>query len=291
MAYCFSLASAKEAISDEAAPPKTASPTVASVDYCADQYVLGLAGQSQILAVSHEAQSSYAYFNQRAQNHRTIRGSAEEILKLQPDVTIRSWRGSQATDTLFKKAGINSVIVPYASTPEGVFESTLKIAEALGQNSTLNDYVNQQKIRYSALQNASRSTLKALYVTSSGYTGGSGTFVDKVLKLSGFESAAEVYGIVGWSSLPLEKMTRSKPDVIIASFFDLGTIRSQWSFGKSDYLAHLIENTPTIMVPSKYLSCNGMFFVEAAYYIRAQAVGKNLIGSPRKSQTIPQDKP
>lgn len=271
------LAPVPEVYAKEPTPLEHSAPNVVSVDYCADQYVLGLADQSQIIAVSNEAVKPYAYFNDRAQNYRTIRGSAEEILNLKPDVTIRSWRGSRATDALFEKAGIKSVIVPYASTPDGIFESTLKIVEALGQNPAVHTYVAQQKARYTWLKQAPRSRLKALYVTPSGYTAGIGTSVDQIIRLSGFEAAAKDYNMVGWGSLPLEQMTRTKPDVIIASFFDLGTIPSRWSAGKSGYLVRLLANTPTIIVPSKYLSCNGMFFVEAADYIRTQAIQKNLI--------------
>ena len=66
-------------------PTAALEPRVVSLDYCADQYVLGLADPDQVLAVSDHADDRHSYLRDAAQGVPQLRDDAEDVLALRPD--------------------------------------------------------------------------------------------------------------------------------------------------------------------------------------------------------------
>ena len=144
-----------------------------------------------------------------------------------------------------------------------------------------------RKQRLSHLKTLKNTPLKALYVTVGGFTAGTDTFVDDIIKSAGFQSKAGDYNIKYWAPVPVEKVVQSPPDVIIGSFFDLPTPSSHWSLTRHPYVSNMFKNLPTIMVPSSFLSCNGLFFVDSAEFIRSEAASLGLIEPFEVIKTAP----
>lgn len=70
----------------------------------------------------------------------------------------------------------------------------------------------------------------------------------------------------------------SSPDFVVATFFgDPDVHVSHWSGGRHGVYKRLMGDLPTIHVPSRYLSCSGAFAVDAAEFIRSEAVTLGLI--------------
>jgi iron complex transport system substrate-binding protein len=130
-----------------------------------------------------------------------------------------------------------------------------------------------------ALSNKGRSPLVAAYITPGGVTAGSGTTVGTMIDLAGFEGIGKHYEIAGWGALPLERFIVDPPDILIASFFDLPSAKvSHWSLARHARVNKMLEEIPTIYVPGRYLSCGGLFSVDAAEFIRSEALRLDLIG-------------
>lgn len=247
-------------------------------DFCADQMVLAFADRGQILALSKDAQGPHSFFAKRAVGLPTSPGSAEDILWLRPDLVIRSWGGDLATDALFARTGIDILQPPYAFTFEMSLQNFKDAAERLGVPEAGAAFMADYQARYAALEAASPIPLKAVYMTPSGFTAGEGTSVDKIVRLSGFQPAAQDFDLKGWGPLPLEKLVLSPPEVVIGSFFEEGAVHvSHWSSGRHGVFRGLIGDLPTIMVPSRFMSCSGPFAVDAAEFIRAEARRLGLI--------------
>ncbi|UTW55928.1 ABC transporter substrate-binding protein [Kordiimonas sp. SCSIO 12610] len=243
-----------------------------STDYCADQFVLALADKSQIKAVSKEALDAHSFHRDRARYVPTFGGSAEEILMQESDTVVWSWRGGANVNKLFARTGTTAVQVDYALSADDVFRNVSKIAGALGKVAEGEVMITDYKARLLTLKGMPKTKLKAVYVTQGGFTAGLGTFVDNVIKLSGFDTVADEMKINSWQPVPLEALVLNPPDVIIGSFFDLTTsAKSQWGLTRHPLLNKMMQEIPTILVPSKYLSCNGFFFVDGAEYIREEA--------------------
>ncbi len=255
--------------------------TISTVDYCADQYVLAVAERSQLKTLSKRSLEVFSFHREEAKGIPQNTGSAEEIISYHADVNIRHWGGSASTDVLFKRAGINSVKLDYAVTQDAVFKNIRKLAKAIGKAETAEAIISRTETRLQKLRSQPRAVGKAVYITPSGFTAGANTYVNDVITSAGFNTMAEDLGIHSWATLPLESLVLNKPDVVIASFYDLPeTSVSNWSISKHPYIKRLLKDTPTIIVPSKYLSCNAIFFADAVEFIRSEGEKLNLYPQP-----------
>lgn len=253
------------------------SPTVASMDYCADQYVLALADGNQIVGLSSEATSVYSFFSDKAKGIPKLRGTSEEILATKPDAVLRHWQGSPKIDALFERAGIQALNIPFASSPEDALQSLINFGDKIGRGDQARAFVNERMEMRSNLKTKTITTLKALYVTPSGYTAGTNTSVNAIVNEAGLATIAEDYALQGWQPLPLEAIARTKPDLIITSYFELPRPASRWSLSQSQLVNQLLEELPVISLPASMLSCNGLFDIDAATFIRAEAAKLGLL--------------
>lgn len=255
-------------------------PSVMSLDFCADQYVLAFSEPEDIVAVSYEAADVNSFFANRAAGLSITSGSLEEVLLRKPELVVRTWRGSMAGDAMAARLGTDTFQPPYAMSQADNLKNLISAAKVLGGGAKADAMVADYEARWAKLKDAPKSKLRAVYMTPSGFTAGEGTFVDDIIQLAGFETVAKDAGMHGWVPLPLEKMIMDPPDVVIGSFFNEGTVHiSHWSGGRHGAYTKMIDDLPTIMVPSRYLSCSGAFFVDAAEYIRAEAARLGLVGA------------
>jgi len=249
----------------------SAGPTVAGLDFCADQYVLAFANRSDIVAVSRDTHGPSSYYRNRAAGLPVLQGGAEELLMLRPDVLVRSWSGSAAMDQRFDRVGITAYQPPYALSFEANLKNFADVAALLGHEAEGEAFMADYMARYRALQQAAPIPLKAVYMTPSGFTAGRGSSVDDVIRLAGLDPIAEDLGLNGWGPLPLEQLVITPPDVVIGSFFEEGAVHvSNWSSGRNTVFRDLVADVPSIMVPSGMMSCGGAFMVDAAEFIRAE---------------------
>lgn len=253
-------------------------PRVVSLDYCADQYVLAVADRAQILALSLEADHVHSFYRDRAVGLPKVRAEAESVLALRPDLVIRNWGGDPRMIKLLERAGISVLSADYGSGPEVMFANLNRFAKAMDRADAARSLIAQTRMNLAAASGAPLSGLSAAYVAPGGITAGTGTFVDEIIVAAGFDSSAARLGLEGWRPLPLEALVQDPPDVIIASFFDLKQARaSNWSIARHARVRKMLERTPTLYVPGRYFSCNGLFFADTVSFIRTQARAAGLV--------------
>ena len=252
-------------------------PSVVSVDYCADQYVLALADRRQIAGVSARATREFSFYRDRAEGLPVVAATAEGVLDRAPDLVVRFWGGNRRMVAMLERVGIAAVNVTYGIDDTTIAGNLRAVGAALGQPDVAAAHIAERTARISALKQSGPLGLRALYLTPSGTTGGAGTDVDAMLSLAGLENLAVDLGYAGWRTVSLEALIRSPPDLFIGSFFDDSAVaRSSWSVARHGRLADLMERIPTIAVPGRYLSCSGLFSVQAAEYIRGALADMNV---------------
>ncbi len=258
-------------------------PRVVSLDYCADQYVLAVADPAQVLALSLEATHVHSFYRGRAKGLPVTRADAESVLALGPDLVIRNWGGDPRMISLLGRAGIKVMTAAYGSGPDVMFANLRRFAGAMGRTEEAEALIVRTRANLEAVTGAPRLGLTAAYVAPGGITAGAGTFVDEIIDAVGFETSASKFGLEGWRPLPLEVLVADPPDVIIASFFDLKQARaSNWSVARHARVREMLETTPTIYVPGRYFSCNGLFFADTVALIRSEAARAGLVAAPTR---------
>ena len=247
-------------------------PSVASLDYCADQYILALANDHQIKALSPEARMSHSFYRVRAMDKPLFKATTEDVLLLKPDMVLRSWNGTPQTLNMIKEHGIPVHTVTYGEDINSFFNTMLTFGTLLNQTARAQALVEDYRKRLSNLKNAPKLNLTATYITSFGFTAGTDTYINEIIELAGLKTTAQTAGIKQWQALPLEQFLINPPDVIIGGFFDAeDPTPSNWSFMRHPQFAKKFEDIPTIMVSGGLLSCGGTFLIDAAEYIRAKA--------------------
>lgn len=252
-------------------------PQAVSLDYCADQFILSLADPAQIMALTTDATEAHSYYRKKAKGLPQFHTTSEEVLHMKPDIVIRSWGGSRMLP-LLAGANIPVATTEYGSNPEILYDNMRLIGTALGQSERADRMIKDHQSRMTDLhdnqENFSVSGHKprAAYIAPGGITAGKDTFIDNIIRLAGLQPISEELGLVGWQPLPLEALVNNPPDIIIGSFFDMDNVHiSNWSLTRHSHIKKMIDAIPTIMVPGRYLSCNGFFSMDAAEYIHAEA--------------------
>lgn len=225
------------------------------------------------MALSRDATKSHSFYAEQAQGIPKFGSSAEEVLHMNPDLVVRYWGGRKFLDVL-KKAHIPVASPLYGNGSATLYKNLRLVGKALGQEQRAETMIVEHQQRYEALRGKPKMALRAAYITPGGTTAGVGTFVDDTLRLAGLQSVAAEFGLRGWQDFPLEALVQNPPDIIIGSFFDLENPRvANWSIARHKRIQKMMVEIPTILVPGRYLSCNGIFTLEAAEYIR-KMVGK-----------------
>lgn len=250
---------------------QAAGPSVASLDFCADQYVLALADADQIVGVSPHAETEFSYLAEKAAGIPKIRPTAEEILVLQPDAVVRLWGGGYGAKDTLERYGIPVVQVSLAVTLEETKANLLAVGAALGHLDRAEDIAANLETRIAAIQSVPEEERPvALYVTPSGTTSGRGTFIHEMMLTAGVNNMSANLGTSPWHPVNLEALALDPPDMIVAGFYDLRSGKlSNWSLSRHEFLRRQGDIRPVAQIPSREIACAAWFVVDAIEEIAA----------------------
>lgn len=241
-------------------PDPPASPQrIVSLDYCADQFVLGLADRRQIAALSPHAEDDYAFFRSAAAGLPKAAPRLEEVLALDPDLVVRTYGGGLAIEDQLQRLGVPVLELGFADDFEGVAEATEAAGAAFGHPARGQALAaDLLKLR---TRTAAPGSPRALYVTPGGATAGSGVLIDHVFAAAGLRNAVAA---PGWPALPLEAIAADPPDLIIVAFYGsaFGALNN-WSEAQHPVMARLMETRPVIALEASHVACGGWFISEA----------------------------
>lgn len=246
---------------DEASRPMR----IVSLDYCADQYVLKLADEDQILAISPDGVKGFSYMREEAVGVPTVRPVAEDVLLLKPDLVVRSYGGGPNAEAFFERAGVPVLTVGWTSNVDteevGSVPSLIQhMADGLGQSARGRQLVKDFSARLAAVDKRTDGET-ALYLTPAGVTTGPGAMVHEMLVAAGFTNFQEQ---PGWRSIPLERLAYERPDVIAAAFFDQRTNHpDSWSPMNHPVAERNMDELPVVPLKGAWTACGGWFILDA----------------------------
>lgn len=237
-----------------AAPPR-----VASLDQCADQYVLALSPPASIAGVSPRADDPDSRLRARARDIAKLRPTLEAVLMARPEVVVRYWGGDPRLMARLEDRGVQVVQIDDATDFAGIRANVRQVAAALEQVAAGERLVAQMDARLAAAAGAAAAPRgEALYLTAGGFTAGPGTLIDAILGAAGFANAAEP----GFAPVSVERIALTPPVRFVLGFFEL--MRADWRGpGRHPVVQRAAARVPTARLPGELLGCPAWFAGEA----------------------------
>lgn len=225
---------------------------VVSIDFCADQMVLGLLPKDRIRAVSFEADSDAAFSAPRATGLLKLRPQLEDIVALRPAIVVRSYGGTPRIDRQLEAMGIRVVQLGFPASLADARADVLRVGSELGADGQARRLVaGFDRDLASAEGDAVKGS--ALYVTPGDVTTGPGSLVAEAMGAAGYRPYRAA---PGWGSLPLEAMVRQPPDMVFRAFFDSPRYQQDhWTSSRHPIIAKAARVAGDVEVPGAWLAC------------------------------------
>jgi len=233
-----------------------AAPRIVSLDECADQYVLGLAPRSDIVAVSDRATLADSWFRDRVQGLPQVRPSLESVLALHPSVVVRTWQGDARLMLKLKQYGIKVISINDIVTYSDARAELLRVGHELDEDASALIEVHRFDDALEDVRNIGHDR-RVLYYTPSGYSLGGDTLVADMMRRLGFRMATKDRGAFYGSPEVVLGMT---PDVFALAFYD-DPYAMRRAPGRNPLVRAKIAATPHFSIPARALLCSAWFSV------------------------------
>lgn len=237
---------------------------VLSLDQCADQYVLALVPDAT-LALSPRADDPDSWLRNAATGHRQVRPTLEAAIGFRPDVVVRSWGGDQRLLRHLEQRGRRVVALSDANDFEAIRNNIRMVANELAVPERGEVLIQGMDERLSRARSAPVARGSALYLTAGGFTAGTGTLMDAMLRAAGFKNAASR---PGFGPVSVERIALSPPARFVLGFFD--QVRADWRGpGRHPVVRKAAGGRTVARLPAAVLTCPAWFAADGVATISA----------------------
>lgn len=237
---------------------------IVSLNLCTDQILLQLVPRERIVALSWLSQNpESAALYREAQGLRTVRGNAEEVLALQPDLVLVGSVTTRHTTRLLREFGIEVLALPGADSFAQVREQIRTVAQAVGDAARGEMVVAAMEAREGEL----RATLAVRKGTatpywSGGRSAGANTLYNDILHAGGYVNGGTKAGLNGYGALPLERLIAQTPDLLLGNDYKRGVATLGSRFLQHPALLGL--GAKSVTLPSRLTICGGPWNLDAS---------------------------
>ncbi|WP_299004299.1 ABC transporter substrate-binding protein [uncultured Caulobacter sp.] len=238
-----------------------AAPRVMSLDSCADQYVLALAPRDSIVGLSHRAVSRDSYMRSAAAGLPLRRATFESLVAARPQVVVRLWGGDARLAKALEKKGVTTVTLDDAADFQGLRVNVRKVAAALGRRAEGEAIVSRMDAQLARAAGAGKGR-SALYLTPGGFTAGSGTLIDAMLKAAGYANASKA---PYFAPVSLEGLVMTPPTAVVLGLFDMARAGAdRWGPGRHAALQRVVATRTVASLPASVVGCPAWFAADGA---------------------------
>ena len=241
---------------------------IVSLNLCADQLVLALADREQIAGLTRYAgdpQMSAAAASSRGLP--ILRGSAEEIVAIRPDLVIGMPARRSPAIAVLKAHKYPALDIKSPDSYAAILRSIRDVASAVGHPERGEALVSRMNRELVGLPRARRPVVAAYYQRR-GYMTGTRTLIDDLMNRVGVTNLAGKLGRPALSQVSLEEMAAARPDFLIV---DTATDKV---VDEGTAMMHhpVLGGISRIGIPQAWTVCGGPAYVKAA---RALATAVN----------------
>ena len=249
-----------------AATPPARPQRIVSLNLCADQYLMALADPGQIAALTQLARDPAMSAGARqAARLPVIRGSAEEVLALRPDLLIAP--PFRQRDTIARLSGrhVATLDLPPADSFLDIVRQIREVATAIGRPERGEALILRLNARLARVPRI-RTPKVAAYYQRRGFLTGTGTLVDELMRRVGLTNLAARLGTSGLGRLSVEQMALARPDYLIVE-----TATDRITDQGTEMLHHpVLGSIPRLRLPEAWTVCGGPAYVLAAESLARQ---------------------
>jgi len=252
-----------------ATPASAKAERIVSLNLCADQILLELADPERIAALSFVARDPYlSYHAAEAKRFPVVRGSADEVLLLQPDIVLAGTMSTRSTVSLLRRLGVPVIELTVAASLAEVRDQIRQIGSAIGEQVRAEALIATLDARLAAVAPLAGSArpVAAVYQTN-GHTIGAPSLIDDLLSQAGLVNLAPLVGLGVGGYLSLERLLAADPDVLLMEQYWPGAASLGQTLLRHPALKHAIAQRPTVFVPSRLWICGGAFLAEAVAFL------------------------
>jgi iron complex transport system substrate-binding protein len=215
----FAVASLQLALPHPWLPAHAEAPRrIVSINLCTDQLALALAEPERIVALGRFARrTDMSFMAEAARGIPQVRGSAEEVLRLRPDLVLAGAFSGRATRAALVTHGIQ---VETFAPPRSITEARAEIVRAgelIGAQQKAAALLAEIGKAVAEATTAAHGQVRrtALPLQRRGFASGRDTLVSSALEIAGLTNAADTLSIGSIARAPLEAIVKLKPDVLV----------------------------------------------------------------------------
>ncbi|WP_072386346.1 ABC transporter substrate-binding protein [Hyphomicrobium sp. CS1BSMeth3] len=192
---------------------------IVSLNLCTDILLFDLVAPERIAALSPSANDPRASpIAERVQPIRRIRGEAEEVLSLSPDLVLAAEFTAPATISMLERLKLRVVKIPMAQDIAGVRTSLLRVAEATGDTEKARAAIAAFDARLARARAASapeEGRPSAVIYQINGIVSGTGLLEDEALSHAGFRNLAPDLHADRGGRVSIEAIVAHPPDLLL----------------------------------------------------------------------------
>ncbi len=254
---------------DQPAPKR-----VVSMNACADQLAILMAGDGQLYSVSNLAvDPAGSVLAKEAERYVLNYGFAEEIFMMQPDLVLAGTYTARSSVAMLRRLGVHVEDLPPTNTFAEIREQIRHVGQLLGQRQRAEDLVAEfdRNLDMVPLPGPGQRRPLAVLHYLNNYTSGSNTLAGEVVVSAGFRNLGTELGLVGTVHLPLERLIMAAPDVIIAENKTEKMQILAYDAFEHPVLKAVAGGKPFTSIPDKYWVCGAPFTAEAVRRLAEEA--------------------
>ncbi len=231
---------------------------VASLDLCADEYLLLLARPNEIASVSrvaHDAADSVLW--RHARRFPANRRELDSVIATRPTLILSTSGGGRATSLIAARLGIRALTLGYPASIAEVEQRMVQVATALGDARRASGW----RRRLARLRASPLPQSDAIFLGGGGHSLSAGSLGAQWMALAGFRQRALTGGRAS-----LETLAVSPPKVLLRSTYR----RSQPSLGQR-WLDHPLarrSTARTIATDGRPWTCAGPLMLDEIERLR-----------------------
>ncbi|HNN87146.1 MAG: ABC transporter substrate-binding protein [Pseudomonadales bacterium] len=233
---------------------------IASLGLCTDQILLMMVDASRIATVNHQAADPVASYMAKAVGSIPLNyGSAEEIIPLHPDLVISTSFGAPDAVRILKKLGYRVELMPLPTSVDGIRSMLLRVGQWLGETEKAKTLIAEmdKKIADAQARNQHKPSPRAIIYSPNGYTIGSDTLENDILRQAGYRNLAADMGMQRFQQISLETLVTTQPDRILIDNYAYNPHSLAYSYINHPVVRQMIPFENRMYVPSQLRDCAG----------------------------------